>query len=279
MLPLAGTCFEAAKQVADVAARAAHDLRYFFLGQLIDVVVDRDLRLLVGQAGEELADQGLFLAGRAAAVRAQPGDVGGDELGAVALVAQAVQAGVGRHAVEPGGHRAAPLELIGSLDERGEYILQHVAGLGFVADDLAGASLALRGIPGGDFPAGPGYIACEPANVDVVGGAPLVLDPAVVGVPLPHASATRIAQIHPNPFNPRVSIRFELQGSGPVQLEVYDLAGRLVKVLAVRQGAAGSQVVQWDGRDAQGREAASGVYMICLQEGGVVDVRRAALLR
>ena len=148
-----------------------------------------------------------------------------------------------------------------------------------VADDLAGASLALRGIPGGDFPAGPGYIACEPANVDVVGGAPLVLDPAVVGVPLPHASATRIAQIHPNPFNPQVSIRLELQGSGPVRLEVYDLAGRLVKVLAVHQGAAGSQVVQWDGRDAQGREAASGVYMICLQEGGVVDVRRVALLR
>ena len=147
------------------------------------------------------------------------------------------------------------------------------------AGDLAGASLALRGIPGGAFPAGPGYITCASANVDVVGGAPLVLDPAVVGVPLPHASVTRIAQIHPNPFNPRVNIRFELQGSGPVRLEVYDLSGRLVKVLAVRQGAAGSQVVQWDGRDAQGREAASGVYMMRLQEGDVVDVRRAALLR
>lgn len=79
----------------------------------------------------------------------------------------------------------------------------------------------------------------------------------------------------PNPFNPRTTVRFTLGGERDVLLAVHDAAGRLVAVLARDRFAAGEHGVVWDGRDRDGRAAASGTYFARLRAGG--DTRTLAL--
>jgi flagellar hook assembly protein FlgD len=46
-----------------------------------------------------------------------------------------------------------------------------------------------------------------------------------------------------------------------VKLNVYDVRGNLVRTLLDETARAGRNEVPWDGRDASGRTAASGVYL------------------
>ncbi len=66
---------------------------------------------------------------------------------------------------------------------------------------------------------------------------------------------------YPNPFNPITTLRFGLPGYAEVTLVVYNLLGREVVRLADGPlGAAYHQVV-WHGRDSNGREVPSGLYI------------------
>jgi len=65
---------------------------------------------------------------------------------------------------------------------------------------------------------------------------------------------------YPNPFNPITTIVFRLEQSGPVELAVYDVAGRRVAVLADGIMPAGVNEVQWNGKTTGGGVAAAGRY-------------------
>ncbi len=64
----------------------------------------------------------------------------------------------------------------------------------------------------------------------------------------------------PNPFNPTTEIKFNLARDGQVQVDIYDISGRLIRRLTGGIMTAGSQVLHWDGRDHGGSPAASGIY-------------------
>ena len=68
-------------------------------------------------------------------------------------------------------------------------------------------------------------------------------------------------QNYPNPFNPETTIRYELPANGEVIVKVYDLTGRLVKVLLNATLPAGSHTVHWDGTDFRGNQVAAGIYI------------------
>lgn len=65
---------------------------------------------------------------------------------------------------------------------------------------------------------------------------------------------------YPNPFNPQTTLSFELTRSGPVQLAIFDLQGRLVRRILQAVLTVGRHEATWDGRDARGAAAPSGVY-------------------
>jgi len=90
---------------------------------------------------------------------------------------------------------------------------------------------------------------------------------------------TRLLGAAPNPFNPRTEIRFELEHVGDVRLEIFDVAGRLVRSWSLPQLAAGPHSIPWDGHDAHGNAVSSGVYYLRLQYAGKVLSDRMALLR
>ena len=76
---------------------------------------------------------------------------------------------------------------------------------------------------------------------------------------------SRLLDSYPNPFNGRTLIGFELDRRQPVSLRVHNLTGQRVTTLAEGVYPEGAFVVSWDGRDDQGREVASGVYLCRLR--------------
>ncbi|MDZ7267223.1 MAG: Ig-like domain-containing protein [candidate division KSB1 bacterium] len=88
-----------------------------------------------------------------------------------------------------------------------------------------------------------------------------VEEPAAGHVPVQFA----LWQNQPNPFNPETNIPFDLPEAALVRLELYDMNGRLVRVLAEEERPAGAHVLRWDGRDQAGQLVHSGVYLYRLQ--------------
>ena len=84
----------------------------------------------------------------------------------------------------------------------------------------------------------------------------------------------------PNPFNPITTIRYDLPRSSRVELEVYDITGRLVKTLVsgeVKQP--GRHDVIWNGSNDRGRAVASGLYFYRLRTDDYGKVRKMMLVR
>ena len=94
------------------------------------------------------------------------------------------------------------------------------------------------------------------------------------------AVTAKLFQNVPNPFNPSTSVRYYLPREAAVTLKVYDTAGRLVATLVDDEvRAAGPNVVEWNGRDTNGRVAASGVYFYRLESDKYTASRKMVLLR
>ncbi|HET6349032.1 MAG TPA: kelch repeat-containing protein [Candidatus Krumholzibacteria bacterium] len=102
-------------------------------------------------------------------------------------------------------------------------------------------------------------------------------DPATTGAGAPAINALK--PCYPNPFNPRVTIPFELQKDGDATLVVYDVSGRVVKTLLREWTTGGAHTVVWDGRSAAGDVAASGVYFCRLSSGSFTSTQKIVLLK
>ena len=103
-----------------------------------------------------------------------------------------------------------------------------------------------------------------------------VATPAPVAAP----AALALQGNHPNPFNPRTTIRFQLGvDAARASLRVYDVSGRLVRTLVDGALGAGDHEVTWRGRDERGSEVASGVYLYRLEADGVSRSRPMVLVR
>ncbi|MCK4413553.1 MAG: right-handed parallel beta-helix repeat-containing protein [Candidatus Eisenbacteria sp.] len=91
--------------------------------------------------------------------------------------------------------------------------------------------------------------------------------------------ATRLMRSAPNPFGRSTVIRFELARPSEVDLSVYDVSGRRLRILASGSRVAGQHVLTWNGRDDGKRSLASGIYFLRLAAGEVHQTRRLVLLR
>ena len=78
----------------------------------------------------------------------------------------------------------------------------------------------------------------------------------------------------PNPFAARTTLRYALPAPTPVHLAVFDALGREVAVLVDREEGAGHHEVI-----LHGSALPSGGYLVRLEAGGAVRVRRITLVR
>ncbi|MXW81799.1 MAG: T9SS type A sorting domain-containing protein [Gemmatimonadetes bacterium] len=88
-----------------------------------------------------------------------------------------------------------------------------------------------------------------------------------------------LEQNYPNPFNSGTAIAFDLPYGEMVDLTVYTISGQKVATLVHGTRAAGYHQVFWNGRDEDGAELASGVYLYHLQVGNQLKTRKMLLLR
>lgn len=88
-----------------------------------------------------------------------------------------------------------------------------------------------------------------------------------------------LSQNYPNPFNPTTTIRFGLPLSENVQLKIYDILGREVRTLVNERYDAGAYNIQWDGKNSNGRQVSTGMYIYQIRAGQFVQTRKMLLLK
>ena len=89
--------------------------------------------------------------------------------------------------------------------------------------------------------------------------------------------------LFPNPvFSNQTLLKYgvpEAMQSLPVQIQVFDISGRLVRTLSGSHGSAGVQQSVWDLRDDAGSQVRSGIYFYRLKVGVVEKVERLMVIR
>jgi hypothetical protein len=75
-------------------------------------------------------------------------------------------------------------------------------------------------------------------------------------------------------FNSSTNIRFFIPGTSQVELQVFDVAGRLVRTLVDKSLAAGSHTIRFNTEGL-----GSGVYFYQLKAGGTSDVEKMLLIQ
>lgn len=90
---------------------------------------------------------------------------------------------------------------------------------------------------------------------------------------------TSVSAVYPNPFNPRTTIVFETAEPLTIELAIYDVAGRRVRVLESGNLVSGRFEIEWDGRNQQGEDVATGAYLCRLKYPGGSSTRKLMLAR
>ena len=89
----------------------------------------------------------------------------------------------------------------------------------------------------------------------------------------------RLTQNYPNPFREATTIAYEVDQSGTVTLEVFDVLGRHIRTLVESEQPAGTYQAQWDGTDQAGGAVAAGTYFYQLRVGAAAVVKQAVVVR
>jgi len=82
-----------------------------------------------------------------------------------------------------------------------------------------------------------------------------------------------------NSVSARPSIVYDLLSPSEVSVKIYDLQGRLVRKIADEYKPAGSYVENWDVKNEDGDEAASGVYLLHIKAGSINEVKKIIIVR
>ena len=104
-----------------------------------------------------------------------------------------------------------------------------------------------------------------------------VVPPVYNAVVIPPADCELYA--YPNPFNPNTEIRFALREAGLVTVRIFNIQGQLVKEVFNQYCPAGSLMLQWDGKNAQSNDLASGIYLCQIKAGSLVATQKLTLIR
>lgn len=76
----------------------------------------------------------------------------------------------------------------------------------------------------------------------------------------PDTPVSDVLSNYPNPMTSSTMFHYQVPSSANVTLKVYDMVGRVVKVLVDEFQTTGEQKVEWNGKDEQGLDVSAGTY-------------------
>jgi flagellar hook assembly protein FlgD len=84
---------------------------------------------------------------------------------------------------------------------------------------------------------------------------------------------------YPNPFNPVTTLRYDLLEQANVNIIIYDMLGRQVKILINQTQDAGYKSVNWNGTNDYGKPVSAGVYLYQIRAGKFTQTKKMVLLK
>jgi hypothetical protein len=102
---------------------------------------------------------------------------------------------------------------------------------------------------------------------------------STTGIQEPGEVRIGLMPAQPNPFRASTEVRYSVGPDGPVDLAVYDVAGRRVRTLYRGTRGSGDYVATWDGRGDDGARVGAGIYFLRADIGGHHAFERLVLLR
>jgi hypothetical protein len=83
----------------------------------------------------------------------------------------------------------------------------------------------------------------------------------------------------PNPFSAYTNIRFELPESNFVEVQIFDLTGKLVSTLLSAEQSAGSVELTWDGTNQEGNYMDTGIYFCAITVDKNASIHKISIVR
>jgi len=90
---------------------------------------------------------------------------------------------------------------------------------------------------------------------------------------------TALQKPFPNPFNPDVTIPFDLSIGGKVTISIYNLKGQLIRDLVNENKPAASHRIVWNGKDNEGNYVSTGTYVIQMNAPGYNFSRKISMIK
>lgn len=88
-----------------------------------------------------------------------------------------------------------------------------------------------------------------------------------------------LSQNYPNPFNPTTKFKFSLPKETDVTIAIFDILGRVVKVITKDKFTAGTYEVDWDATNDMNSKVASGIYFYRIVAGNNTAIKKMVLLK
>jgi hypothetical protein len=73
------------------------------------------------------------------------------------------------------------------------------------------------------------------------------------------------AKAYPNPFRENITLEYQLQQDGRVEIQINNILGQKIKSLIKNDQQAGLHRIKWDGMDESGSLVRTGMYYITLR--------------
>ena len=84
---------------------------------------------------------------------------------------------------------------------------------------------------------------------------------------------------YPNPFKLSTQIKFGLPSTSHVRLQILNIRGQTIKILADGITSAGWHTAIWDGKNESGREVASGIYLYLIEVDNKTILKKLTIIR
>jgi len=154
-------------------------------------------------------------------------------------------------------------------DNTGNFILEEMA-----AGEYQLAATGVTGVSEGSAAVTVGS-GRNSGSVDLIVPGTTAVETSAVAVPATYD----LAQNFPNPFNPETGIKYQVPVRTNVSLRVYNALGQEVRTLVNNVQEAGVYSAVWDGKDNNGRQLTTGIYLVRLEAGDFVMTRKMAMVK